>query len=93
MTFAFSEVIGRSYGGGVLTFEPSEAEQFPIPFVPEIDLDFEYVDGLVRNDKIVQALEYTDKVLLKEKFGFSKNQIMTFRNIWLKLSERRISRK
>ena len=93
MTFAFSEVLGRSYGGGVLTFEPSEAEKFPVPFTPENDLDFEYVDNLVRQNQIMEVLEYTDNILLKEKLGFSKNQIATFRNIWLKLSARRIARK
>ncbi len=93
MTFAFSEVIGRSYGGGVLTFEPSEAERFPVPFTHNDDLDFEYIDNLVRTNNIMQVLEYTDNMLLKEKWGFSKNQISTFRNIWLKLSERRISRR
>ena len=93
MTFAFAEVTGRSYGGGVLTFEPSEAEKFPIPYIPDHDLDFQYVDRLVRNNQIVQVLDYTDNVLLKEKFGFSNSHIATFRNIWLKLSNRRISRK
>lgn len=93
MTFAFSEVLGRSYGGGVLTFEPSESEKFPVPYTPDVELDFDYVDNLVRDNNILQVLEYTDQVLLKEKFGFSKTQITTFRNIWQKLSTRRISRK
>jgi len=93
MTFAFSEVIGRSYGGGVLTFEPSEAESFPVPFTSEIALDFDYIDNFVRKNDILPVLEYTDNLLLKGKFGFSNSQIATFRNIWLKLSERRMSRK
>ena len=46
MTFAFSEVLGRSYGGGVLTFEPSESEKFPVPYTPDVELDFDYVDNL-----------------------------------------------
>ena len=37
VTFAFSEVMGRSYGGGVLELEPREAE--PLPF-PSPDLVF-----------------------------------------------------
>ena len=31
VTFAFSETVGRSYGGGVLELEPSEAEELPVP--------------------------------------------------------------
>src|SRR5262249_22472186 len=30
-TFAFAEIMGRSYGGGILELEPGEAEQLPIP--------------------------------------------------------------
>ena len=33
LTFAFSEVIGRSYGGGVLELEPNEAEMLPLPLL------------------------------------------------------------
>lgn len=31
VTFAFTEIMGRSYGGGVLELEPREAERLPIP--------------------------------------------------------------
>jgi adenine-specific DNA-methyltransferase len=32
LSFAFSEITGRSYGGGVLTFEPTEIEEIPYLF-------------------------------------------------------------
>src|SRR5204862_27429 len=31
LTFAFSEVTGRSYGGGILELEPGEADALPLP--------------------------------------------------------------
>src|ERR1700758_3416213 len=31
VTFAFTEIVGRSYGGGILELEPGEAKQLPIP--------------------------------------------------------------
>ncbi|MGH9280111.1 MAG: class I SAM-dependent methyltransferase, partial [Acidimicrobiales bacterium] len=30
LTWAFAEVLGRSYGGGVLELEPTEAEALPV---------------------------------------------------------------
>ena len=30
-TFAFAEIMGRSYGGGILELEPREAELLPMP--------------------------------------------------------------
>ena len=32
ITFAFAEIVGRSYGGGVLELEPREAERLPVPY-------------------------------------------------------------
>lgn len=48
MTFAFAEVLGRSYGGGVLELEPNEAEQIPVPFFEDASLDLEELDRLER---------------------------------------------
>lgn len=93
LTFAFSEVIGRSYGGGVMTFEPTEAERIPLPFMNVKNLDLYKVDTLLRKNDVRSALEYTDRVLLLKGLGLTEKDVKCLRGIWEKLSDRRIKRK
>jgi adenine-specific DNA-methyltransferase len=93
LTFAFSEVTGRSYGGGVLTFEPSEAESLPMPLRGAENLDIDLIDKQLRNNDIEAVLDITDHVLLVEGMGLSEEQARNLRNIWRKLRDRRINRK
>lgn len=92
-TLALSEITGRSYGGGVLTFEPSEIRQLKIPMKNAEQLDVIKIDSLIREDKIEEVLDYTDQILLIEGLGLTKPEVDMLRNIWLKLSERRLGRK
>jgi adenine-specific DNA-methyltransferase len=93
MSFAFAEVTGRSYGGGVLTFEPSEAEQLPIVLQQAERLDTEELDGMLRQHGIEAVLERTDTILLGKGLGLGKRDIATLHGIWIKLRDRRIHRK
>ena len=93
LTFAFAEVTGRSYGGGVLTFEPSEAESLPLPLTGAEQLDLERIDELLRDGDIDTVLETTDSVLLVQGLGLSEGQAKALRGIWTKLRDRRINRK
>lgn len=93
MTFAFAEVLGRSYGGGVLELEPNEAEQIPVPFFEDAALDFREIDRLERAGQIDAILNITDRELLQEKMGLDKGEIGTLRQAWRKLSGRRMGRK
>ncbi|MCR8859154.1 MULTISPECIES: SAM-dependent methyltransferase [Bacillus] len=93
LTFAFSEVTGRSYGGGVLTFEPSEAEKLPLPMIGAERLDMAQIDNLLREGNIEEVLNITDQVLLVEGLGLTQEEVSTIREIWTKLRDRRINRK
>lgn len=93
LTFAFAEVTGRSYGGGVLTFEPSESERLPIPLAGAQDLDLKKIDKLLRENNITAILDITDQVLLRKGLGLSIKDTKMVRCIWQKLSDRRINRK
>ena len=93
LTFAFSEVYGRSYGGGVLELEPNEAEEVFIPYFPGIKLDLELQDRLMRTKSVNEALDYTDELLLSRGLRLNKKDIDSLREIWSKLSKRRTNRK
>lgn len=92
LTFAFSEIMGRSYGGGVLTFEPSEIEELPLPILENHNIDFRQVDSLIRQRKIEEVLDIVDEELLIKQLKFTEKEVKTFRGIWKKLSQRRANR-
>lgn len=93
LTFAFAEVTGRSYGGGVLELEPNEAEKLPICLIGAEKLDLDQIHQLLLNDKITEVLDLTDKILLIDGLGLTKKEVKMLRCIWEKLRDRRINRK
>lgn len=92
LTFAFSEIMGRSYGGGVLTFEPTEIEGIPLPLLSKHNIDFKIIDGLIRQRRIREVLDIIDKELLIDQLKFSETEVQMLRGIWEKLSARRSNR-
>ena len=92
-TFALSETLGRSYGGGVLTFEPGEMRKFRIPMRGAEQLDLSKIDGWQRKGEIDKILEYTDGVLLREGLGLTQYEINLLHSIWNKMRDRRMVRK
>lgn len=93
LTLAYAEVKGRSYGGGVLTFEPTEAEDLPIPLANAEAIDVARVDRLVRAGEIDAVLDMTDAILLRRGLGLSGTEVTSLRNIWKKLRDRRNNRR
>ena len=94
ITMAYSELIGRSHGGGVLEILPNDAETMLIPYTKIDKKDLKYIDKILRTEKdIEKILDYVDDLVLKNHFGFSEQTIVTFRRIWKKLACRRHERK
>ena len=92
-TFALSETLGRSYGGGVLTFEPGEMRKFRIPMRGAEQLDLSKIDCWQRKGEIDKILEYTDGVLLREGLGLTQDEIDRLHSTWNKTRDRSMSRK
>ena len=92
-TLALSETLGRSYGGGVLTFEPGEMRKMRIPMIAADKLDLDKMDALQREGKIDDILQYTDEILLHQGLGLTAHEVELLHNIWSKMKDRRFSRK
>ncbi len=93
LSFAFSEICGRSYGGGVLELMPSEVERILLPYNEGNDGLLHKIDEMMRkNVSIEKILEYTDVSILKNNYGFSNFEIKLANGIWRKLSNRRVKR-
>lgn len=93
ISLAFSEICGRSHGGGVLELMPNEVEEIFLPYNENnVDL-LPFIDKMIRNKKdISEILKVTNQKILKENFGFSDNDIKLADKIWEKLSSRRLNR-
>lgn len=100
ISFAFTELEARSYGGGVLEILPRELENVTIPNVVDLDIEteivemlFDYVDNVIRGEENIEvALDMIDQTLLIQRMGFAEEDIRTCRNVWHRLKDRRIGR-
>jgi adenine-specific DNA methylase len=92
-TFAFAEIMGRSYGGGILELEPREAEQLPVPRPecadPELARD---VDLLLKASEFEKALDVVDRRVLIDRLGWAPDMVAQCRSAWLTLRDRRTKR-
>lgn len=98
ISFAFTEICGRSYGGGVLEILPGEVGNIMLPIVEDIDDTLRdsllcQIDTIVRNDEdIEKALDLVDQKLLVEILGIDRELCSKCRNIWKKMQKRRLGR-
>lgn len=93
VTFAFSEVMGRSYGGGVLELEPREAEGLPFPDPHAVPSGMaQRVDDLLRTGNLEGALAYVDQSLLVDGLGVPPEVIAQLGAVWRRLRARRLTR-
>ena len=98
ISFAFTEICGRSYGGGVLEILPGEMGNIMLPKLDCIDEKtchslLKRIDAIVRaNDDIEKALDIVDKVILIDALGVNVEWCEKGRAIWKKMQRRRLGR-
>jgi adenine-specific DNA-methyltransferase len=93
LSLAFSEICGRSHGGGVLELMPNEVEEILLPYNSNNADLLSEIDKMIRAKKdITEILRLTNQKILKENFGFSNTEIDLADSIWRKLSKRRLNR-
>lgn len=93
LTQLSAELVGRSYGGGVLKLEPTEAEALLIPDVPAIAGEhLEKVDALLRLGNLTAVLDLMDQLVLVEGLGLSVREVTALRAGAERLRSRRRAR-
>ncbi len=92
LTAASAEIEGRSYGGGVLELEPTEAERLLTPMTLRNGVPVAEIDRMVRAGKLAEVLNENDRAILRP-MGLARTECAMLRGIWEKMRERRLSRK
>ena len=93
LSLAFSEIVGRSYGGGVLELMPNEVEKIVLPYASKNATLLPKIDEMMRaKTNIETILAYTNMHILREQLGFTDNEIKMAHRIWIRLRDRRLNR-
>jgi len=93
LSLAFTEICGRSHGGGVLELMPNEVEEILLPYHQSNGELLDLIDKMIRSKKsIYEILKITNQVILKQNYGLTDKEIEIANNIWVKLSSRRLNR-
>jgi adenine-specific DNA-methyltransferase len=92
LTAASAEIEGRSYGGGVLELEPTEAERLLMPATLNGALPLTDCDRLTRAGRLDEVLEDNARIVLMGHMGLSRADCLLLRDIWVKMRDRRKAR-
>lgn len=98
ISFAFTEICGRSYGGGVLEILPGEVGNIVLPVLDRIPITtvrevLGQVDRIIRNGESIElALDLVDREILVKELDISAQDCKAARKIWKKMQRRRLRR-
>lgn len=93
LTAASAEIEGRSYGGGVLELEPTEAERLLMPARLNGAMPLTEVDQLIRAGRLETVLEENARVILCDHMGLTAAECALLKSVWTKMRDRRNSRR
>jgi adenine-specific DNA-methyltransferase len=72
---------------------PSEVENIFLPYHKSNETLVETIDNMIRTkESIDRILEITNKEILMNNYGFSKEEVDMADRIWKKLTKRRLNR-
>ena len=97
ISFAFTEICGRSYGGGVLEILPGEVGNIMLPKIQDLPPEkkndiINRIDNIVRNNQDIEfALDVGDQAII-ELLEINPEWCIQCRKIWKKLQHRRLKR-
>ena len=100
ISFAYTELCGRSYGGGVLEILPKEVGNVLVLNPDQINLSNKQIDEAVSvADRVIregrninEVLDYIDQAVLIDVLGFEREVCSACRRAWRTLQARRIGR-
>ena len=93
LTAASAEIEGRSYGGGVLELEPTEAANLLMPAELTDALPVRECDRLIRKNRLLDVLDENNQLVLRDHVGLSIKECTQLKMIWEKMRNRRLSRR
>jgi hypothetical protein len=98
-TLLGAEMVGRSYGGGLLKLEPNEADRLPVPAPAVVRAAAAALRGIRREvdaalvrGELARAVELVDRVLLVEGLGLAPGSLDPLREARELLFARRAAR-
>jgi adenine-specific DNA-methyltransferase len=99
-TLLGAELVGRSYGGGILKVEPKEADGLPVPSPALLSAAGEDLRAtkkraasLLSQGRLADVVAIVDKVLLRHHLGLSEEQLAGLRQAREALFVRRSGRR
>ncbi|MFQ5637717.1 MAG: Eco57I restriction-modification methylase domain-containing protein, partial [bacterium] len=93
MLAASAEIEGRSYGGGVLELEPTEAARLLMPAELASAIPLNECNRLIRKGRLDDVLYENDRLVLMGQMGLSRRDCKILRGIWEKMRDRRLARR
>jgi len=85
-TLLAAEIIGRSYGGGLLKIEPNEADRWPVPSEATLRAAQDELRSIrpqlataLRNNDIAAAVKLVDRVVLSGQLGLKSADLFVLR--------------